>query len=117
MKVQNERYLCIFLSKSQTYWKKLDNMIFSCYWRKTIQKKHFTNLNSLEKWLLFLFPLMYSLIAKDTITYLFVMIRKSVMKNSMVESLLSLLGHLGILTNPYDAVNSNKNSRTFTKPT
>ena len=33
------------------------------------------------------------------------------MKNSMVESLLSLLGHLGILTNICDAVNSNKNSR------
>jgi hypothetical protein len=38
------------------------------------------------------------------------------MKNSMVESLLSLLRHLGILTNTRVAVNSNKSSRTATKP-
>jgi hypothetical protein len=49
----------------------------------------------------------------------FMMICKSVMisniavsdENSMVESLLSLLGHLGILTNNCDVVDSSKNSR------
>jgi hypothetical protein len=40
---------------------------FSCYWRKTTQKKHFTNLSSPEKCLLFLCPLMYSLIEEETI--------------------------------------------------
>jgi hypothetical protein len=48
------RYFSIFWSKSQTYWEKLDNMIFSIYWRKTTHKKHFTHLSSLEKCLLFL---------------------------------------------------------------
>jgi hypothetical protein len=41
------------------------------------------------------------------------------MKNSIVKSLLSLLGHLGVLTNIYDAINSNKNSskKVFPTPT
>jgi hypothetical protein len=75
---------------------------------------------------------MYSLTEEETIKRIknsvyipFVMIRKSVMISNMAisdekstaENLLSLLGHLGILTNTGVAVNSNKNSRTVTKPT
>jgi hypothetical protein len=42
-------------------------MIFCCYWRKTTHKKNFTNLSSLEKCILFLCPLIYSLIEAETI--------------------------------------------------
>jgi hypothetical protein len=80
IKDQNEIFFH-FLSQISNIFEKvknLDNMIFCCYWRKTTHKKHLTNLSSLEKCLLFLCPLMYSLIKKETrqrrkepVTYLF----------------------------------------------
>ena len=78
-----------FWSKSQTYWKKA---WISSYWHKTTYKKHFTNLSSLENYLLFLYPLMYSLTKEETIqtrkyhvTYLFEMICKSVNCNDLLS--------------------------------
>jgi hypothetical protein len=64
---------------------------------------------------------------KYLVTYLFVMIRKSVTISNMAisneklngrkPSILSLLGRLSILTNTYDAVNPCKDSSMFTKLT
>jgi hypothetical protein len=83
----------------------------------------------------FLCPLMYSLIEEETIqrkkkisshipflndSHKSVMISNMAISNEKLNGRkpsLSLLGHLGILTNTYDAVNSNKNTRTFIKPT
>jgi hypothetical protein len=99
MKDQNEIFFHFSGPNLKHIGKKLDNMIFSSYWRKTTYKKHFTNLTSLENYLLFLYPLMYSWTEEETIqtrkyhvTYLFEMICKSVNCNDQL-------------------------SRTFTKPT
>jgi thiamine pyrophosphokinase len=86
------RYFSIFWSKSQTYWEKLDNMIFSVYWRKTTQKTfHPSQFTRKMSTIFVLF--ICSLNEEGTIqrrkypvTYLFVMIRKSVTISNMAIS-------------------------------
>ena len=88
------RYFSIFWSTAQTYWKKGLIIWFSlAIGAKPLTKKQFTNLSAREKCLLFLCPLMYSLIEEETIqrrknpvAYRFVMIHKSVMISIMAVS-------------------------------
>jgi thiamine pyrophosphokinase len=88
------RYFSIFCSKSQTYWEKLDNMIFSVHWRKTTQKEE----NIFVSFICSLNEEETIQRRKYPVTYLFVMIQKSVTISNMAISNETLNGRKPSLT-------------------